>query len=194
MCSFHSSPSKMETHCIKPCWRSHLHLLAPNILIWGVKGQVDPNCFYILSFYLIYIAPLHRFLHHIRSTLFTCARPFSVSFLCEKEPPPLRSTLRGAYRCHGSCVHISASARQPGETQCFCIHFIAPPTILQSGRNMVVGHVPMIHTCSFMCTNHIDMIAYTPAFYEFGSTPVIQTSIMQAEDGWHFFILFSKTF
>ena len=24
-------------------------------------------------------------------------------------------------------------------------------------RNMVVGHIPMDHMCSFMCTNHIDM-------------------------------------
>ena len=57
---------------------------------------------------------------------------------------------------------------------------------------MVVGHVLMVHTCSFICTNHIDMIAHTPAFfYELGSTPVIWTSIMQAEDGWQFF---SRTF
>ena len=58
---------------------------------------------------------------------------------------------------------------------------------LKSGRSMVVGHVLTVHTCSFMCTNHTDMIAHTPAFYKSGSTPVIRTSIMQAEDGWQFF-------
>ena len=31
-------------------------------------------------------------------------------------------------------------------------------------RRMVVGHVPMDHTCSFMCTSHIDMTAHNPAF------------------------------
>ena len=59
-------------------------------------------------------------------------------------------------------------------------------------RSMVVGHVPTVHTCSFMCTNHIDMIAHTQPFYELGSTPVIWTSIMQAEDSWLAF--FSETF
>ena len=52
--------------------------------------------------------------------------------------------------------------------QCFCICLIAPPTILQSGRSMVVGHVPKVHTCSFMCTNHINMTAHTLAFLPVG--------------------------
>ena len=33
-----------------------------------------------------------------------------------------------------------------------------------SGRSMVVGHVPMVHTC----TNHIDVTAHTPAFLRVG--------------------------
>ena len=32
------------------------------------------------------------------------------------------------------------------------------------GRSMVVGHIPMVHTCSLMCTNHMKMMAHTPAF------------------------------
>ena len=32
------------------------------------------------------------------------------------------------------------------------------------GRSMVVGHILMVHTCSLMCTNHIDMTAHIPAF------------------------------
>ena len=31
-------------------------------------------------------------------------------------------------------------------------------------RSMVVGHILMDHTCSFMCTNHIDMTVHNPAF------------------------------
>ena len=30
--------------------------------------------------------------------------------------------------------------------------------MLTVDRSMVVGHVLTVHTCSFMCTNHIDMI------------------------------------
>ena len=35
-------------------------------------------------------------------------------------------------------------------------------------RSTVVGHVPMNHTCSFMCTSHIDMTAHNPAFLQVG--------------------------
>ena len=35
---------------------------------------------------------------------------------------------------------------------------------LMADRSMVVGHVPMDHTCSFMCTSHIEMTAHIPAF------------------------------
>ena len=31
-------------------------------------------------------------------------------------------------------------------------------------RSTVLGHVLTDHTCSFMCTNHIDMIVHNPAF------------------------------
>ena len=30
---------------------------------------------------------------------------------------------------------------------------------------MVAGHILIVHTCSLMCTNHIDMTAHTPAFF-----------------------------
>ena len=35
---------------------------------------------------------------------------------------------------------------------------------LMAERSMVVGHVPTVHICSFMCTSHIGMTAHTPAF------------------------------
>ena len=37
-----------------------------------------------------------------------------------------------------------------------------------TSANQAVGHIPMVHTCSFMCTNHIDMIAHTLAFLQVG--------------------------
>ena len=36
------------------------------------------------------------------------------------------------------------------------------------GKGTVGGYVPMVHSCSFMCTNHIDMTAHTPAFLQVG--------------------------
>ena len=35
-------------------------------------------------------------------------------------------------------------------------------------RSIVVGHVRMDHTCSFMCTYHIDMTSHSPAFLRVG--------------------------
>ena len=39
---------------------------------------------------------------------------------------------------------------------------------LMVDRSMVVGHVLMVHTCSFMCTSYIGMTAHTPAFLQVG--------------------------
>ena len=39
-----------------------------------------------------------------------------------------------------------------------------PTYSLMVHRSMVVGHIPMDHMCSFMCTNHIDMTVHNPAF------------------------------
>ena len=36
----------------------------------------------------------------------------------------------------------------------------------------MVGHVPTVHTCSFMCINHIDMTAHTQCFNELGALSV----------------------
>ena len=74
-----------------------------------------------------------------------------------------------------------------------CCHSHTHSHMITVDRSMVVGHVLMVHTCSFMCTNHIDMIAHTPSlFYELGSTPVIRTSIMQAEDAGCLFFFFQN--
>ena len=40
----------------------------------------------------------------------------------------------------------------------------------QAGRSMVVEHVPIAYTCSFLCTCHIGMTVNIPAFYEFQIT------------------------
>ena len=53
------------------------------------------NVFYL--YYLYSASPQIFTSIQKRFTIFTCARPFSVSFLFEKEPPPPRSTPWGAY-------------------------------------------------------------------------------------------------
>ena len=35
---------------------------------------------------------------------------------------------------------------------------------------MMVGHIQMVHTCSFLCPCHIDMTVHISAFYELGTT------------------------
>lgn len=53
----------------------------------------------------IYIAPFDRVFHlyqrRFTTITFPWLRPFTVSFLCEREPPSPRSTPWGAYRTHG---------------------------------------------------------------------------------------------
>ena len=93
-----------------------------------------------------------------RFTTFTCARPFSLSFLCEKEPPSPRSTLWGAFRWHDSQASIPVSAHQPVETHIISAvalsHTPLSPSFRSpSDRSTVVGHVPTVYMCSFMCTN-----------------------------------------
>ena len=82
------------------------------------------------------------------------ANHHSVSHQCEREPPSPISTLPGE---HTGPHHILCSI--PSNNQPHC----SPHTYTHSlmvDRSTVVGHVPMVHMCSFMCTNHIDMIAH----------------------------------
>ena len=82
---------------------------------------------------------------------FFCTGHFfhTVLFLLEGEPPPPRSTPWGAYR----------PAISGGAVPLFIIQPFSAVV-----RSMVVGHVLMDHTCSFMCTNHIDMTVHNLAF------------------------------
>ena len=88
---------------------------------------------------------------------FSAQATFSVlchSFLSGSHPPP-RSTPWGAYR-----PTISGGAVP--------LFIIWPFSAVV--RSTMVGHVPMDHTYSFMCTNHIDMTVHNQPFYELGST------------------------
>ena len=58
-------------------------------------------------------------------------------------------------------THIVSAFALSHISTIYYIHIIQ----LKTGRSMVVGHVLMVHASSFMCTNHIDMIAHTPAFF-----------------------------
>ena len=78
-----------------------------------------------------------------------------------------------------------------------CCHSHTHSHMVIVDRSMVVGHVPMVHTCSFMCTNHIDMIAHTPGlFTSWGALPSSGLpSCKQSIAGFFFFFFFfSETF
>ena len=79
----------------------------------------------------------------------------------EEEPPPPRSIPWGAYRCTISCGAVPPSICLQNYT---FTHFHTVTHSYLVGRSMMVGHILMAHTCSLMCTNHIDMIAHTLAF------------------------------
>ena len=49
-----------------------------------------------------------------------------------------------------------------------CCHSHTHSHMVTADRSIVVGHVPTVHMCSFMCTNNIDMIAHTPAILRVG--------------------------
>ena len=91
------------------------------------------------------------------------ANHLTVSHQYEKEPPSPRSTPWGAYRSASLMCHRSSFF-----TSLQCCHSHTHSHMVIVDRSMVVGHVPMVHTCSFMCTNHIDMIAHTLAFLRVG--------------------------
>ena len=81
----------------------------------------------------------------------------------ERETPSPRSTPWGAYRSASHKQHRSSFYN------CLqCCHSHTHSHLVTVERSMVVGHVAMVHTCSFMCTNHIDMIAHTAAFLRVG--------------------------
>ena len=93
------------------------------------------------------------------------AQVFSLSFLSiEEESSPPRSTPWGAYRPATSYGAVPSS---------ICLQSHAFTQFTHSyliGRSMVVGHILMVHTYSLMCTNHIDMTAHTPAFFNKSGT------------------------
>ena len=83
-------------------------------------------------------------------TIFAAQAHLTVSCHYGRQPPSPRSTPWGAYRYnHLECCHT-------------CTHSF------MVDRSTVAGHVAMVHMCSFMYTNHIDMTAHTPAFLRVG--------------------------
>ena len=61
-----------------------------------------------------------------------------------------------------------AARRSSWYNRLHCCHSHTHSHMVTADRSMVVGYVPTVHTCSFMCTSHIDMIAHTPAFVRVG--------------------------
>ena len=103
---------------------------------------------------------------------------------------PLPDQLPGEHTgCMPQAVHRSSTY------SCLhCCHSHTHSHMVTADRSIVVGHVPMVHTCSFMCTNHIDMIAHTPGFLPVGEHSCHPDFHLQAEDGWFFSETFNRNF
>ena len=90
-------------------------------------------------------------------TVVSLPRPLlhTVSFLLLRGSHPLPDQLPGEHT--GPPSHAR---------QCLFHSALVGSTQVQSlavDRSTVVGHIPTDHTCSFMCTSHIDMTVHNPA-------------------------------
>ena len=90
--------------------------------------------------------------------IFAWATLLAVSFLIEGEPP-LPDQLPGEHTGPPSHVRQYLFYHLSYLVQHSLTHSI------MADRRIVVGHVPTDNTCSFMCTNHIDMTTHNPAFF-----------------------------
>ena len=143
-----STPAKC--HHINMSWkgyRNHHHKKTLHIL------RIQFNSIQLVTWY----STLLNAEHYGRSFTVVCL-PGHCYALChsfvEGEPPSPRSTPWEAYR-PTHLMRGSASLFSP------CQQHSCSLTV---DRSMVVGHIPMDHTCSFMCTNHIDMTVHNMAF------------------------------
>ena len=138
--------------CI-PCDESDLHNLMCVLVL---------TIYHIISVYLYstFRTELwHQFSNVASQLFFHQATLHTVSFLIiEGEPPHPRSTPWGAYR-----PAISHEAVPLYHLACWSWHSLTHSHL--ADRSMVVGHVLMDYTCSFMSTSHIDMTAHNPAFF-----------------------------
>ena len=80
----------------------------------------------------------------------------------EEEPPPPRSTPWGAYRSTPTFGAVYLFLQSP-----LCCHHSYTHSH-KADRSPVVSHIPMVHTLSFMCTNHIAMMVHTLDFLQVG--------------------------
>ena len=75
---------------------------------------------------------------------------------------PSKINSLGNIQVHISCKAVPLLSFNPSTQHILLLHSLVVD------RSMVVGHVPMDHTCSFMCTSHIDMTAHNPVFLRVG--------------------------
>ena len=101
-------------------------------------------------------------------------------FSCHSFIPPQINSLWSIQVCH--LMLGSASLYLPSELHIYSFHTLTHSYLVC--RSMVVGNILMVHTCSLMCTNHIDMIHTPWPFSELGSTLVRLLSHMYQYCPW----------
>ena len=105
-----------------------------------------------------------RHLTDINDTFYSdqCILPlfFVIPFYCGGAISSQNDSQVSIQVCH--LMWGSTSLYLPSEPCIYTFHTLTHSYLV--GRSMVVGHILTVHTCSLMCTNHIDTTAYTPAF------------------------------
>ena len=145
LCSF--PPDYMDYMYTSPVLFSLIHTYIHTLGTWySAMARVHGK---VLS-HMLYMVVL------LGATFSYCIIPF-----LEGEPPPPRSTPWGAYRSVSYARQYLFFIIQPSSTALSLLHSLVD-------RSMVVGHVPMDHTCPFMCTSHIIMTAHNLAFLQIG--------------------------
>ena len=129
-------------------------LYSTYVIAWW--GTLPTYCFYMC--FTISIA-------HLTVTSSLWLRPSSFLFVIPLYWGGATSSqinsLGSIHVCH-LMWHI-ASLYLPSEPHIYSFHLLTHSYLV--GRSMVVWYIPMIHTCSLMCTNHIDMTAHSSLSY-----------------------------
>ena len=149
----------------------------------SIENTGNPFCFFLLELTIIIMPSRFLYKEHLviilnlnlwnlYSVLTECnafssvlhntitaakANHYSVLHQYEREPPSLQINSLGSIQVRISLCAVYLVTIAFNAATHTHIHIMVD-------RSTVVGHVPMVHMCSFMCTNHIHMIAHTPAF------------------------------
>ena len=156
-------PNVFNIHNAHATARSHFQLFIFSILMilpWDlVSSAFLPFC-QLSTVRFLYSNPL---IYAFSRPLHNDMQPRPITLLCHasmRGSHPLPDQLPGEHTGHMP----QAVCWSYLYNRLDCCHSHTHSQMVTADRSTVVEYVPMVHMCSFMCTNHIDMIAHIPAF------------------------------